>query len=328
LIRPRILFFDAATNPGVGALKQGASRSRPAAEFVLPSFAKINLALEVLHLRSDGYHELRTLYQSVDLRDELHFRLPRAGDRSIDLVTEGYEPCPAQENLVYRAAMLLRRECGISRGARLHLAKRIPSGAGLGGGSSNAAVTLLGLDRLWNLKLGAAGLVPLAMRLGSDVPFFLVGGTALGVGRGEQVFPVAHPGFRWVVILHPPVHVSTAEAYAQLRRPLTRKLSAATISRLGLLMSDGKWEADRCFNDFEVDALKRYPEIRAARETLLKHGALAAQLSGSGSAVFGIFPNRNRAHWALSRIERHPWKAYLVKTVDRACYRRALGESS
>ena len=307
-------------------MKPQAPRSKPAAELVLPSFAKINLALEVLHRRKDGFHELRTLYQSIDLQDELHFDLPRHGDCSIKLDTDGDEPCPMRDNLVYRAAVLLRDESGIKRGIRIRLVKRIPCGSGLGGGSSNAAVALIGLNRVWNLRIGASQLLSMAAKLGSDVPFFLVGGTALGIGRGEQVFPVEPPGFCWVVIIHPRVHVSTAEAYARLGRPLTAQASTATISRLSLLMSDGMWEADRCFNDFEADAIKRYPLVRAAREALLEHGALAAQLSGSGSAVFGIFPNRNRAHWALSRIEQHPRKAYLVKTVDRACYRRALGE--
>jgi 4-diphosphocytidyl-2-C-methyl-D-erythritol kinase len=307
-------------------LKPDVLRSKPADELALPSFAKINLALEVLHRREDGFHELRTLFQSVDLRDELYFSLPCRGNHSVELATEGYEPCPMRENLVYRAAILLRQACGIKRGVYIRLVKHIPCGAGLGGGSSNAAVTLIGLNRMWNIKLNKAQLFSLASQLGSDVPFFLLGGTALGIGRGEQVFPVGPPGFRWAVIIHPQVHLSTADAYARLRRPLTEWSSAAKISRLCLLMSDGVWEADRCFNDFEVDAMKRYPLIRTARQALLEHGALAAQLSGSGSAVFGIFPNRNRAHWALSRIEQHPWKAYLVKTVDRACYRRALGE--
>lgn len=277
--------------------------------------------MEVLGRRSDGYHELRTLYQTVDLKDYLHFATARRG---ISLRVDGPDLGPIRDNLVYQAARLFARRFRIRSGASMRLVKNIPAGAGLGGGSSNAAVTLMGLNRLWDVGAGLAELMPLAARLGSDVAFFLVGGTAVGVGRGEHLFPSAAPAFRWLLIVDPQVHVSTRKAYALLRRPLTSGAGAGKISRLCLLLSSGPWGATRGFNDFERPILRRFPGIRKVKEALLEHGALAAHISGSGSAVYGIFPDRKRAQWALSRIEQHPWKAYLVKTVDQASYKRAL----
>ncbi len=287
----------------------------------LPSYAKVNLFLEILGRRTDGYHELRTLFQTVSLHDELHFQKT---SRGIELQVEGMDLGNPEHNLVYRAAALLARRFLPGAGAFIRLNKRIPAGAGLGGGSSNAAVTLAGLCQLWDLPLRTQQLLPLAAELGSDVPFFLVGGTALGLGRGDLIYPTIGPDTRWMIILYPGFTVSTAEAYSLLSSQLTSAEKCHKITSLCLLLPFRQGGAQHFFNAFEETISGRHPEIRELRECLLKSGALAAQLSGSGSAVVGIYPSRAKAEWALSRIERHAWKAYLVERVDRATYQRVL----
>jgi len=287
----------------------------------LPSFAKVNLFLEILGLRTDGYHELRTLFQTVSLHDELHFTKTTRG---IELQVEGMDLGPPENNLVYRAASLLAKRFLPGAGAGIRLTKRIPGGAGLGGGSSNAAVTLVGLSRLWGLPLGNRQLLPLAAELGADVPFFLVGGSALGLGRGDLIYPTTGPNVRWMIILYPGFTVSTAEAYSLLSSQLTLAEKCHKITSLCLLLPVRQGGALHFFNAFEETISGKHPEIREVRECLLKSGALAAQLSGSGSAVVGIYSSRAKAEWALSRIEQHSWKAYLVERVDRAKYQRIL----
>ena len=182
-----------------------------AAVLRLKSYAKINLGLEVLGLRQDGYHELRTLFQTVDLADDLELR-PRTGP-TIEVACD-HPLVPKDEgNLALRAALELQRFARARSGARIVLEKRLPVGGGLGGGSSNAAAVLLGLDRLWGLRLGITGLLPLARRLGADVPFFLYGGTALGLARGDEVYPLRRQIEAHVVLVVPEVSVATAAVF-------------------------------------------------------------------------------------------------------------------
>jgi 4-diphosphocytidyl-2-C-methyl-D-erythritol kinase len=298
---------------------------RPAA-FALPSFAKINLSLRVLGRRPDGYHELETVFQTVSLCDRLEFR-PLADGR-LELACDA-PGVPADEtNLVHRAAVLLRARYGVRGGARVEIEKQIPAGGGLGGGSSNAAAALVGLARLWEIETGGEELSALGARLGADVPFFLAGGTAAGFGRGDEVRPLADAPRRRLLIVTPPVRVSTAEAYKSLSAPALTKENEAVnfyVSHEALDFSGSL--RGLLSNDFEPAIFRRFPEIERARDALLRAGATHALLSGSGSSVFGIFDSDGRAQEAAGALAGAAvGQVFACSTVGRAQYREAFGD--
>jgi 4-diphosphocytidyl-2-C-methyl-D-erythritol kinase len=191
------------------------------------SFAKVNLGLEVLGVREDGYHELRTLFQTIDLADEIVLVALRAR-RARGVCDHPLVPRD-ESNLAARAAQLLRSYGRIGQGVEIRIHKRIPVGGGLGGGSSNAAAVLLGLDRLWKLGLGPDGLHRLAVKLGADVPYFLLGGTALGLARGDEVYPLRRQIRGYTVLVDPGIHVSTARVFARLDGRLTTRENSNSI---------------------------------------------------------------------------------------------------
>ena len=264
---------------------------------VVRAFAKINLALAIGPRRSDGYHDLVTLFQSVDLGDELSIE---PADQLELLLAEGEAPA-GLDNLVLRAALGLREAAGIAgRGARIVLSKRIPVGGGLGGGSSDAAAALLGLDRLWRTRLAREDLFELARGLGSDVPFFLLGGTAIGFGRGEKLLPAPELPERSVVLLHPGIAVSTPAAFTAL--DAARGAGPPGSSRAAGLepSSDDRWRwpllwdwteggLAGCANDFEEVVFAAHPGIGELKHRLAAAGAEHALLSGSGATVYGLF---------------------------------------
>jgi 4-diphosphocytidyl-2-C-methyl-D-erythritol kinase len=259
--------------------------------------AKLNLFLRVVGRRPDSFHELETVFQSIDLADEL--TLVPADDLRLTGGSDAAPPGP--ENLVLRAAAALRAATGYPGGAAIHLGKRVPVGAGLGGGSSDAAATLVALNRLWRLDLPMERLSELAAGLGSDVPFALRGGTALGRGRGELLEPLPTPDY-WFVLLRPPFPVPTPRAYA-LYRPapsdapalgdFLAALSAGDPVRLGPLLR----------NDLEAGVFGEWPELAALRERLLAAGALGARMTGSGSVLFGLARGKTHAQEISARLE-------------------------
>jgi len=284
------------------------------------SFAKINLALSVLGRRDDGYHEIRTVLQSIDLCDELVFE----SDSEIRLRCTGLDSVQPRDNLVFRAAESLRRATATRHGADIFLKKSVPSGAGLGGGSSNAAATLLALARLWGLSVPMDDLCRIAAQLGSDVPFFLTGGTALGVGRGQEIHPLPEWPETPLVVIYPGTAISTAEAYRSLKLELTSADAASRIERFCGQAARTSTAMTPLFNDFETSILPAYPAVREAREFLAEHGATAVLLSGSGSAVFGFFSDEESA-LAVSRMPmRGSWRAFPAKTLSRSDYHRAM----
>ncbi|MGZ5429246.1 MAG: 4-(cytidine 5'-diphospho)-2-C-methyl-D-erythritol kinase, partial [Thermoanaerobaculia bacterium] len=194
----------------------------------LESFAKVNRSLHVLGKRSDGYHEIDTIFQTVDLSDRIDFLEGEEGSEEVSLTIEGADLPADSRNLILRAASALRERTGTRRGARIHLSKKIPIGGGLGGGSSNAAATLLGLSALWNLQLSDPDLEALAASLGSDVPFFLLGGRARGTGRGEILEPLADGPEEWLVLVFPRFSLSTAVVYGALAAPALTDSAGAT----------------------------------------------------------------------------------------------------
>lgn len=299
----------------------------PEQRFTLPAFAKINLTLRVLGRRpADNYHEIETVFQTVTLHDELTFEPLPDGCFELSCATPGI---PTDErNLVCRAAAALRERFGVRRGVRVILEKRIPAEGGLGGGSSDAAVALLGLASLWDIEpADAHSLCELGARLGADVPFFLTGGTALGTGTGTDIRALADAPAKHFVIVTPGEKVSTAEAYQALNSPaLTKEKSAVNllVSRADVKIPDSLCEVMR--NDFEPVVFGLRPEIKRARDALLKAGASCAQLSGSGSSVFGVFDGRieaGRARDALAAETR--WQVFLCETLSREAYTKALG---
>jgi 4-diphosphocytidyl-2-C-methyl-D-erythritol kinase len=280
------------------------------------SFAKINLALSVLGRRTDGYHDIQTIFQTIDLGDEIEF-LPSS---QVDLICENFTDVQKEDNLVWKAAMLLSSQCGEMRGAHITLKKNIPSGAGLGGGSSNAAAALLGLRRFWNLEVSDAHLFSIASKLGSDVPFFLSGGTALGTGRGEQISALPDPPTENLVVIFPGIHVSTAEAYRSLNLGLTTRTTDHRIQRFCGLVQSKKMCRTEIFNDFEASILTSYPAIEEAKRYLSNRGAVATLLSGSGSSVFGFFSDGESAFAAAQESTQAAWRVFPARTLSRAEY--------
>jgi 4-diphosphocytidyl-2-C-methyl-D-erythritol kinase len=289
------------------------------------SHAKINLGLEVLRLRADGYHELRTLFQTVDLHDEITVAL-RPRSRTIEVSCDHPLVPEDASNLAHQAAAALRQFGRMSSGVRIEIKKRIPVGGGLGGGSSNAAVVLMSLDHLWKLGLGPAGLHPLARRLGADVPFFLVGGTAVGLGRGDEVYPLHRQIRGHVVIADPGFPVSTAAVFRRIDARLTpRENSNIIFCFASRDLDGGAWSL--LANDLERAALEESPVLRARagriRRLLVREGALLAALSGSGSSYFGFFDDPVRARSAAEALRSVGLEALRARTLSVEQYRRA-----
>ncbi len=280
------------------------------------SFAKINLGLSVLGRRPDGYHEIQTIFQTISLCDELEFR-PAA---RLELNCENLPETPKEENLVWKAAISLAEETAETQGASITLRKNIPPGAGLGGGSSNAAATLLGLCRFWGVRLPDSDLLAIASGLGSDVPFFLSGGLAMGTGRGEKIELLPDIPSEHVVVIFPGVHISTAEAYRSLNLGLTSSARAHRIHRLYGQAKGGKSFLAEIFNDFESSILSASPPIMEAKRFLEERGATMALLSGSGSSVFGFFSNEESAFAVSRAVAREAWRLFPAKTLSRAEY--------
>jgi len=280
------------------------------------SLAKINLDLRVLHKRPDGFHELRTVFQTISLADvlEAEFTAGRRTRVELDSTVD------IADNLVARAANLVIEETRATGLYRFTLTKRIPMGAGLGGGSSNAAATLLLLPVLTGKPIPLERLIELGASLGSDVPFFLLGGTALGLGRGTELYPLPEAPARAALVVSPALHVSTPQAYRALGRSLTSELPSSTISSFRSFV----WSFDReSVNDFETVVFSEHPQLRSIKRTLLKLGAEPALMSGSGSALFGIFHDpdmRNRA-LPLLRKKLGDGAVHPIRLVSRGRYR-------
>lgn len=295
---------------------------RPAAApavVTVRAFAKINLDLRVLGLLPDGYHEVRTVLQSVRLHDTLTFT-PTRGRFAIECDVPGVPR--DSRNLVWKAATLLHRACrrrlGDPAGVRVTLTKRIPTEAGLGGGSSDAAATLLALTRLWRLDLDVPTLWRLGARLGADVPFFLAGGTVLGAGRGDDISPLAEGPRVWVVLVKPRFGVSTPEAYRWFDEDGPRRRGRGGRR---LPSSWPAWAAT-VGNDLEAPVARRHPQIRQIVRALTLRGADYAAMSGSGSAVFGLFASGEAARGCHAAMTRRGWDAWATQTLSRATLAR------
>ena len=290
----------------------------------LPSFAKVNLHLRVLGKRDDGFHDIFTVFQTVSLHDEITFERSSGG-----ILLECDDPTvpTGESNLIAMAAEKLRTEFGITAGARINLVKRIPMGGGLGGGSSNAAAALIGLSRIWEIDAGRDDLVRIGSELGSDVPFFLGGGTSLGFGRGTAIEPIAGFEAEWMLIVTPNVHVSTAAAYAGLR---AQNLTNEDLNRILRVCRSEAESPDflhtAASNDFETTVFAEYPEIERAKRRLIELGASGAMMSGSGASVFAIFDKEETRQTAMKALDDEVnWRKFAVAAVSRDEYRARLG---
>ena len=292
--------------------------------FSVPAFAKINLSLRVLGKRDDGYHEIDTVLQTVSLHDTLTFE--RTNDR-IRLWCDDRSVPPDKTNLVWRAAAALRERYSITDGVKIRLEKRTPAEAGLGGGSSDAAATLIALAYLWKIEVSAADLMQAAENLGSDVPFFLYGGPARASGRGNVIEPLADSPQKHLLIIKPKAGIPTAKAYLSLNRAaLTSSDSKPILLRSQASEFSASIDLNALHNDFEPVVCQLEPEIERAKVALLNSGARAAMLSGSGSAVFGIFENQDAQERAIQAIELETgWRAFPCNTVGRSHYEAAFG---
>lgn len=281
------------------------------------AYAKINLGLEVLRRREDGYHEIRTILQTIDFYDRLSFEKAPSG---VQLTTDDPALDAGEENLVLRAARLLARETSCPLGATVHLEKRIPAGGGLGGGSADAAVTLLALNQLWGTGASIVELHRLAQKLGMDVPFFLHGGSAIAVGRGDEIYPLELSLDFPIVLILPDFSMSTADVYGNLR--LTKRESSLTLQPFAwgvpLIREVGLGEL---VNDLEGAAGERFTSIQELKRLLREQGALSSMMSGSGSSVFGVFRDEDAAELAAHSLSLQGIRAMATRMLGRDAYR-------
>lgn len=288
--------------------------------FTLPSFAKINLHLEVLGKRSDGFHDICTVFQTVSLHDKLTF----ASCDNVRLTCDDLQIPTDDRNLIVKAAAILRERGPINAGASIHLEKRIPSPGGLGGGSSNAAAALIGLVKLWHIEISQEELANVAAAIGSDVPFFLHGGTAVGTGPGTGITPVNDFAGEYMLIVTPDVAVLTKEAFEGLNLTTEGAKSILNNCRFDGKSIDLHHSAIR--NDFETTIFAAHPEIRMVKQTLLDLGASKAMMSGSGASVFGIFDKEETRQATQKALEKNlNWRMFAVAAISRNEYREALG---
>lgn len=285
-------------------------RSRGSTEVVLRTSAKVNLALEVLGKRGDGYHEIATVLQAVDLFDRLKLE---AAD-TLSLHTDDPDLPTDDGNLVIRAARLLQKAAGVEAGARIRLIKRIPVAAGLGGGSSDAAATLWGLHRLWRLRWPKERLQELAVELGMDVPFFLGSGRAVARGRGERLTVLPGGGGYALVLVNPRVPLSTREVYGRVPEGWRAEPTGTERVIEALRTRNVTKIAAALTNNLERVVEPVLPVIGRMKAALLAAGALGAIMSGSGPTVFGMARSLDHARQIRTRVSRAGWACWAVRT--------------
>ena len=313
----------------------------------LTSPAKVNLRLEILQKRKDGYHEIRTLFQKISLHDTIDFSLRK--ERGISITTNCPDLPVGGKNLVYKAAQVILSRSGYSGGVSIHIEKKIPLGAGLGGGSSNAATTLIALNKLLELSLTQKELMAMGVRIGADVPFFFFEGGAIATGIGERLKKVELP-FLGYILIYPNFEVSSRWAYQNFALPRRllqpQAIRAGVKTRSGVILSnlpslDGAGEGltkvkfrfkiqefldtpvgiSKClFNDLEKGVSQKFPQIDQMKEILVSAGALGSLMTGSGPTVFGLFSDKEetlRAYRKIkNRIEGHGWIALKAHSVS------------
>lgn len=279
--------------------------------------AKINLTLDVLFKREDGFHQVEMIMQAIELADIVGLEEQRNGNISI-AANIARLPCD-HRNLAYRAAVLIKESCQVKSGVHIVLEKNIPVAAGLAGGSADAASVLLGLNHLWKLGLSIEELEILGAKLGSDVPFCLRGGTMLATGRGELLRPLADIKPCFVVLAKPKIGVSTAWVYRQYRGQDVKEHPDTAGVMNSLEHSDLTGVANRLNNVLESVTIPAYPEIKALKECMLQHGAMASLMSGSGPTVFGLVEDQIQAEHIAAKIRsKSTAQVFITKTAGKS----------
>ena len=282
----------------------------------IQSFAKINLGLEVLRKRQDGYHEIRTLFQSISMYDDLEF----TEICSDDILLEGNDPSiPWNENnLIFQAASLLKGKDSRSRGIKIQVTKRVPAGRGLGGGSSNAAMTLYALNKMWGLCLDKKDLMTLGKELGADVPYFLEGGLCLGTGRGDEITVLPDLKSLSCVLTLPSISISTASVYQRYQPSLTSMLKESKIIRFLERREFGLLE-----NTLEETVFTLHPQLKVIKNIFQSQGSELSLVSGTGSAIFGLFSEGEKAR-RIARELIKDFPTFLMETLPRGRYWKEL----
>jgi len=276
----------------------------------VPSYAKLNLTLEILGKYPDGYHQITSVMQTIELHDTLSFKLEEAIQLECNVTSLVFP-----NNLVLKAAELLKKTTGVNKGVHISLEKRIPMASGLGGGSSNAAITMQALNELWGLQLSPNYIKQLAPKLGSDVAFFLEGGTALVSGRGEEVVPLPPFPQSWIVILKPQISIpnKTATMYGNLK-PSHFTNGRHTKEMVASIKGSSNNLARICYNAFEQVAFKQFDELEKCKQHFLNAGASKVHLAGAGPVIFAIMKDRAQAeqvYYELSATQ----EVYLTHTL-------------
>jgi 4-diphosphocytidyl-2-C-methyl-D-erythritol kinase len=286
--------------------------SLPSIELLSP--AKVNLRLEVLRRRGDGYHEIRTILQRIGLCDRL--RISLKGEEGISVITDSSRLPVDKGNLAYRAALALLEEADARVGIELHIQKEIPISSGLGGGSSNAASTLMGLNSILKLNFSKGRLMEIGARIGADIPFFIFERTAVATGIGEKLEPLEIRPSIWFVLVNPGREVSTRWAYEELNFKLTKR---PIHIKLPPFFNDIGQVARILHNDLESVTIAAFPEIDRIKEELLSHGAVGSLMTGSGPTVFGLFPHKKEAESAYRKLHakygERRWMVYQAKCI-------------
>jgi 4-diphosphocytidyl-2-C-methyl-D-erythritol kinase len=275
--------------------------------------AKINLLLDVIRKRDDGYHEVEMIMTMVDLADRLEMEeLPR--DQIVLTSQAGFIPLD-EKNLAFQAARLIKERYSVSRGVYFHLDKRIPVAAGLAGGSSDAAAALRGLNRLWQLGLTLQELEALGSELGSDVPFCIRGGTAIARGRGEMLESIGPPPQCWVVLAKPPINVSTADVYGKFKANEGQSHPSITGMLDAIRRQSFQGMCDALGNVLETVTLDSYPEVRQIKECMVKLGADGVLMSGSGPTVFGLVAKETKLARIYNGLRGFCKEVYVVRML-------------
>ncbi|PIP41060.1 4-(cytidine 5'-diphospho)-2-C-methyl-D-erythritol kinase [Candidatus Desantisbacteria bacterium CG_4_8_14_3_um_filter_40_12] len=271
--------------------------------------AKLNLYLDVIDKRADGYHNIVSIMQTIGLYDVIQF----------EAAEEISLKCPAldissESNLAYKAARLLQKHTNSCQGASINIDKHIPVGAGLGGGSSDAASVLMGLNKLWELDLNKQELMQIGAKLGADVPFFIIGGTCLAEWIGTKITPLPNFCNIWFVLVYPKINISTDWVYKNVKFELTNQIKTVKIVTDGLKHNDIMAVSTGCYNRLENVTLKAYPQIPTIKNELKDAGCLAALMSGSGSCVFGITGSKEEAEKVVCKLKRDEWDMFIVSS--------------
>jgi 4-diphosphocytidyl-2-C-methyl-D-erythritol kinase len=286
------------------------------------AFAKINLCLHVMGKRPDGYHELRTIFQAISLHDTLKISIEPGGSEQFSLSSNDVTLPLGRENLVVRAIEAISPEIGFKGSVSVELDKKIPVARGLGGGSSDAAAAIIGMLRSTRKEIPLERLMEITAGLGADVPFFLFGGRALAVNRGDEIYPLPNGPKQTILVVSPrDIGVSTKDAYEWISAELTKRAKPPKI--WGFCALCWSRQGAGVSNDFEGPVFSRYPRLGEIRDALLERGAADAALAGSGSAVFGIFRNPAQARRAARAFPED--SVFVVETLSRENYGRSLG---